>query len=133
MAGLPRERLSVATVAVGAAGRMLADTLEYAKTREAFGRPIDTFQHSRFQLGTMKAELTIAQVFHDHCVTELDAGSLSVTDAAKVKWWTTELQGGHRPPLPPDPRRFRLPQGEHDLPASGPTAGCRPSTAGRRR
>ncbi|MFC9797613.1 acyl-CoA dehydrogenase family protein [Streptomyces sp. NPDC127584] len=92
MAGLPRERLSIATVAVGAAERMLADTLEYAKTREAFGRPIGGFQHNRFQLATMETELTIAQVFLDHCVSELNAGRLSVTDAAKVKWWTTELQ-----------------------------------------
>ncbi|MFH8337778.1 acyl-CoA dehydrogenase family protein [Streptomyces sp. AM6-12] len=92
MAGLPRERLSIATVAVGAAERMLADTLEYARTREAFGQAIGTFQHNRFQLATIDTELTVAQVYLDHCIGELNAGRLSVTDAAKAKWWTTELQ-----------------------------------------
>ncbi|MFJ4870012.1 acyl-CoA dehydrogenase family protein [Streptomyces sp. NPDC088757] len=92
MAALPRERLSIATVAVAAAERMLTDTLEYAKTREAFGQAIGSFQHNRFQLATMDTELTVARVFLDHCVAELNAGRLSVTDAAKVKWWTTELQ-----------------------------------------
>ncbi|MGK4584041.1 acyl-CoA dehydrogenase family protein [Kitasatospora sp. HPMI-4] len=92
MAGLPRERLSIATVALGAVERMLTDTLEYAKTREVFGQTIGGFQHNRFQLATMDTELTIAQVFLDHCITRLNAGRLSVTDAAKAKWWTTELQ-----------------------------------------
>lgn len=92
MAGLPRERLSIAAVAVAAAERMLADTLEYARTREAFGRTIGSFQHNRFQLATMDTELSVAQVFLDHCIGQFNAGRLSVTDAAKVKWWTTELQ-----------------------------------------
>ncbi|WP_424217547.1 acyl-CoA dehydrogenase family protein (plasmid) [Streptomyces sp. BI20] len=92
MSGLPRERLSIATVAVGAAERMLADTLEYARTRRAFGQSIGSFQHTRFQLATMDTEVTVARVFLEHCVNELNAGRLSVTDAAKAKWWTTELQ-----------------------------------------
>ncbi|MCB5910449.1 acyl-CoA dehydrogenase family protein [Streptomyces pinistramenti] len=92
MAGLPRERLSIATVAVAAAQRMLTDTLDYARTRQAFGQNIGSFQHNRFQLATMDTEITIAQVYLDHCISELNAGRLSVTDAAKAKWWTTELQ-----------------------------------------
>lgn len=77
MAGLPRERLSIATVAVSAVERMLADTLEYAKSREIFGHTVGSFQHNRFQLATMETELTIAQVFLDHCVAGLNAGQLS--------------------------------------------------------
>ncbi|MBH1933517.1 acyl-CoA dehydrogenase family protein [Streptomyces sp. AV19] len=92
MAGLPRERLSIATVAVAAAEKMLADTLEYARGREAFGQSIGSFQHNRFQLATLDTEITIARVFLNHCVTELNAGRLTVADAAKAKWWTTELQ-----------------------------------------
>ncbi|WP_026116246.1 acyl-CoA dehydrogenase family protein [Nocardiopsis valliformis] len=92
MGGLPRERLSIATVAVAACERMLEDVLEYARQRHAFGQPIGSFQHNRFQLATMDTEVTIARVFLDHCVTELNARRLSAADAAKAKWWTTELQ-----------------------------------------
>ncbi|MFE5739325.1 acyl-CoA dehydrogenase family protein [Streptomyces celluloflavus] len=92
MSGMPRERLSIATVAVAAAERMLADTLEYARTRQAFGQSIGSFQHNRFQLATMDTEVTIARVFLNHCITELNARRLSLADAAKAKWWTTELQ-----------------------------------------
>ena len=92
MANLPRERLSIAVAAVAAAESILAQTLDYARTRQAFGRPIGAFQHNRFLLAELDTEVTIARTFLNHCVTEFIAGRLSVTDAAKVKWWTTELQ-----------------------------------------
>jgi alkylation response protein AidB-like acyl-CoA dehydrogenase len=92
MANLPRERLSIAVSAVAASERMLALTLVYARDRQAFGRPIGTFQHNRFVLAELDTEVTIARTFVNHCVAEFNAGRLSVADAAKAKWWTTELQ-----------------------------------------
>ncbi len=92
MGNLPRERLSIAVAAVAAAEAILERTLEYARTREAFGRPIGKFQHNRFLLAELDTEVTIARTFLNHCVAEFNAGRLSVTDAAKAKWWTTELQ-----------------------------------------
>lgn len=92
MANLPRERLSIAVGAVAAAERLLAITLDYARSREAFGRPIGSFQHNRFVLAELDTEITIARTFLNHCVSEFNAGRLSVVDAAKAKWWTTELQ-----------------------------------------
>jgi alkylation response protein AidB-like acyl-CoA dehydrogenase len=92
MANLPRERLSIAVAAVAAAEHILAFTLEYARGREAFGRPIGKFQHNRFVLAELDTEVTIARTFLNHCIAEYNAGRLSVADAAKAKWWTTELQ-----------------------------------------
>ncbi|ASW57517.1 acyl-CoA dehydrogenase family protein [Plantactinospora sp. KBS50] len=92
MGNLPRERLSIAVVAVAAAEHLLATTLEYARSRQAFGRPIGAFQHNRFLLAELDTEVTIARTFLNHCVAEFIAGRLSVADAAKAKWWTTELQ-----------------------------------------
>jgi alkylation response protein AidB-like acyl-CoA dehydrogenase len=92
MANLPRERLSIAVAAVAAAERLLAITLDHARTREAFGRPIGRFQHNRFVLAELDTEVTIARTFVNHCVAEFGAGRLTVSDAAKAKWWTTELQ-----------------------------------------
>jgi len=92
IANLPRERLSIAVAAVAAAEQILALTLTYAREREAFGRAIGRFQHNRFLLAELDTEVTIARTFVNHCVAEYNAGRLSVVDAAKAKWWTTELQ-----------------------------------------
>jgi alkylation response protein AidB-like acyl-CoA dehydrogenase len=89
---LPRERLSIAVAAVAAAEAVLAQTLDYARNRQAFGRPIGQFQHNRFLLAELDTEVTIARTFLNHCITEFNAGRLTVSDAAKAKWWTTELQ-----------------------------------------
>jgi alkylation response protein AidB-like acyl-CoA dehydrogenase len=92
MANLPRERLGIAVAAVAASERLLDITLEYARNREAFGRPIGKFQHNRFLLAELDTEVTIARTFLNHCVREFNAGRLTAVDAAKAKWWTTELQ-----------------------------------------
>ena len=57
----------------------------------AFGQEIGRFQNSRFQLAEMATEIEIAQTYVDRAVLELNAGTLSPVDAAKAKWWTTEL------------------------------------------
>jgi alkylation response protein AidB-like acyl-CoA dehydrogenase len=92
MGNLPRERLSIAVSAVAAGERMIELTLAYVRDRQAFGRPVGTFQHNRFVMAELDTEVTIARTFVNHCVAEYNAGRLDVTDAAKAKWWTTELQ-----------------------------------------
>lgn len=88
---LAQERLSIAVAAVAAAQAALNWTLEYVKERTAFGKPIGSFQNSRFELATVKTEVDIATVYIDRCVTALNERKLSVEDAAAAKWWTTEL------------------------------------------
>jgi len=92
MENLPQERLHIAVSAVASAETVLALTVEYVTTRTAFGRPVGSFQHSRFVLAELQTEVTIARTFVDECVRQLDAGDLTATDAAMAKWWTTELQ-----------------------------------------
>ncbi|MGH3362525.1 MAG: acyl-CoA dehydrogenase family protein, partial [Nocardioides sp.] len=45
MVNLPQERISIAAIAVAACEHILELCLEYARQREAFGRPIGKFQH----------------------------------------------------------------------------------------
>ncbi|WP_017933391.1 acyl-CoA dehydrogenase family protein [Nocardioides sp. Iso805N] len=92
MTELPRERVSVATIAVAAIERVLELCLDYAKTREAFGRPIGAFQNTRFVLAEMATEAHIARVFVNDCITKLNAGEVDTSLASMAKWWTTELQ-----------------------------------------
>jgi alkylation response protein AidB-like acyl-CoA dehydrogenase len=90
---LPRERLSVAIAAVASVRSVLEMTLAYVKERRAFGQPVGSFQNSRFVLAEIATELDLAQHYVDDCVRALNDGDLTAVDAAKAKWWTTELQG----------------------------------------
>jgi alkylation response protein AidB-like acyl-CoA dehydrogenase len=92
MQNLPSERLAIAIFAVANAREVFNYTLEYAKTRMAFGQPIGSFQHNRFVLAEMNTELDIAQVYVDRCLKGVVAKELTAVEAAKAKWWTTELQ-----------------------------------------
>ena len=92
MEKLPQERLSIAVVAVAAAQKVFELTLDYCKGRSAFGKPIGSFQHNRFVLAEMATEIEIARHYIDKAVLALNAGTLTVQDAAMAKWWTTELQ-----------------------------------------
>lgn len=88
---LPQERLSIAVGAVAGIEAVLDLTLAYVKERKAFGRPIGSFQNTRFWLAEMKTEADIARVFTDRLIVEHVAGRLTVEQAAEAKWWTTEL------------------------------------------
>ncbi len=92
MVNLPQERISIAAIAVAACEHILGLCLDYAKEREAFGRPIGKFQHNRFVLAEMATEVHIARVFVNDCVLKLNAGEVDTALASMAKWWTTELQ-----------------------------------------
>jgi alkylation response protein AidB-like acyl-CoA dehydrogenase len=90
---LPQERLSIAIGGVAAARTALEQTLGYVKQRMAFGRPVGSFQNSRFVLAELETEIDIAEHYTDDCARALNAGELTAADASKAKWWCTELQG----------------------------------------
>jgi long-chain-acyl-CoA dehydrogenase len=92
MERLLQERLSVAVANVAHAAAALEETLVYVRERQAFGRPIGTFQHSRFLLAEMQTQVDAARAFVDQCVMAHVAGELTAVDAAKAKWWTAEVQ-----------------------------------------
>jgi acyl-CoA dehydrogenase len=92
MRNLPQERLSMAVSAVAAAERALEITLDYARTRNAFGKPIGAFQANRFALAELATEVGIARVYVDRCIEAHSARELTDAEAASAKFWTTELQ-----------------------------------------
>jgi acyl-CoA dehydrogenase len=92
MMNLPQERLIIGAQAVAACEGILAMCLDYAKTREAFGKPIGKFQHNRFLVAEMATGARVARAFIDDCIRKHLDGNLTAVDAAMAKWWATELQ-----------------------------------------
>ncbi|MGW5106084.1 acyl-CoA dehydrogenase family protein [Nocardia sp. NPDC004123] len=89
---LPRERMATTAMAVAVARTVFEDTRRYVLERRAFGSRIADFQHSRFLLAELATEIDIAEQYFDAQVRAFRAGDLTAVDAAKGKWWSTELQ-----------------------------------------
>ena len=89
---LPRERLSSAITNVGHAAQILREAIGYAKTRQAFGQPIGSFQYNKFTLAELVTAIDVTQAYVDQCILAHTTGDLSAVDAAKLKWWTAQVQ-----------------------------------------
>ena len=68
------------------------DASHYAKERKAFGQPIGTFQHNQFLLAELVTQVEVTQAYVDQCVMKHTQGELTPIDAAKAKWWTSQVQ-----------------------------------------
>ncbi|MGE0220231.1 acyl-CoA dehydrogenase family protein [Mycolicibacterium sp.] len=92
MQNLPQERLSIAVVAAAAMAAVLSETLQYAKERKAFGRPIGSQQNSRFLLAELSTEATVVRMMVDEFAELHLQDKLTAEQAAMAKWYATEKQ-----------------------------------------
>lgn len=90
---LARERLSVAIAAIAMTRWAIAATREHVRTRQAFGGPLAVLQTVRHRLAELVTEADLGTLYVDRCIRAHNDGELTPVDAAKAKWWTTELQG----------------------------------------
>ena len=92
MQNLPQERLGCAISNLAHAKQILIETLEYSKERKAFGQGIGSFQHIKFLFAEMFTQIDVTQAYIDQCVISHSKRELTPTDAAKAKWWTSQIQ-----------------------------------------
>jgi acyl-CoA dehydrogenase len=85
------ERLTLAVTSVAGAEAAFDMTLAYVKERQAFGKPIGSFQHSRFVMAELRTEIEMARCFVDRTVERYCAGTATVEEAAMCKYVTTDL------------------------------------------
>jgi acyl-CoA dehydrogenase len=91
MTNLQQERLVVAIGAQAAAEQVLADTIEYVKQREAFGKPIGKFQNTQFKLAECATQVEVGRAFVDKLVEQHAAGKYLVKECSMAKLWQTEM------------------------------------------
>ncbi|MFB9566054.1 acyl-CoA dehydrogenase family protein [Saccharopolyspora hordei] len=91
-ANLPQERLGIAVSGQAAAEAALRTTLDYVRERTVFGKPVGSFQNSKFELAGCAVEIEAGRAVLDRALDEHEAGELTAADAAKVKVYCTELQ-----------------------------------------
>jgi acyl-CoA dehydrogenase len=105
-AGLQRERIMAAVLALSGATQALEDTLAYLRERQAFGGPLGGKQALRHRVADMATEIQAARhlLYHaaaryaagEECVTEVSMAKLFATEVAnRVAYQAVQLHGGY--------------------------------------
>lgn len=90
MEKLQQERLVVAIAAQIASEDMLEITMEYVKSRKAFGKPVSSFQNTQFKLAEMATKIELGKSFLESLIEDHLAGKDVVTKVSMAKYWLTE-------------------------------------------
>jgi long-chain-acyl-CoA dehydrogenase len=93
MQKLPQERIACAVANTAHAKQILAETIQYATDRQAFGQSIGKFQHLKFKMAEMVTEIEVLEAYMDKCVEAHDKKELTPVEAAKAKWFSSDVQG----------------------------------------
>ena len=90
---LDRGRLHISAVCVGAAERLIADSVEFARTRVQFGEPIANKQLVQAMLADSQAETFAARCMVEETARRKDRGQIVSTEAACCKMFASEMVG----------------------------------------
>jgi acyl-CoA dehydrogenase len=82
------ERLTMALGAVGGMQRVFDDTLAYAKQREAFGRPIGSFQAIRHKFAEMSVKIEAARALTYASLRKFAGGEDATREVTQAKLFT---------------------------------------------
>ncbi|WP_341926523.1 acyl-CoA dehydrogenase family protein, partial [Nocardioides psychrotolerans] len=92
MQNLPQERLGCAISNLAHVKQILGETIAYTIDRKAFGASIGSFQHNKFLIAELVTQIEVTQAYVDQCVIAHTKKELTPVDAAKAKWWTSQVQ-----------------------------------------
>jgi acyl-CoA dehydrogenase len=88
---LDRERLEVCVKCQTMAEECFKEGLNYAKTRQAFGRPVAEFQHNAFKLAEMATEVELGRTFLNTLIEEFNSGENINVKVSMAKAWLGEM------------------------------------------
>jgi alkylation response protein AidB-like acyl-CoA dehydrogenase len=84
-------RISIAALSLGIGRGALDATIEYAKAREQFGKPISSFQLTRAKLADMATELDAARLLTLRSAALKDAGKTVTRESSMAKLYASEV------------------------------------------
>ena len=84
------ERLCLSAARIGAARRAFEFALDYAKTRNQFGKPIGSFQVTQHKFADMKVMLDTSQTMIRRYAWLMENGKAERVDAAVLKYYVAE-------------------------------------------
>jgi acyl-CoA dehydrogenase len=87
---LQGERMIAAAGAIAGAQRVFEYTLEYARNRRAFGRPISDFQVIKHRLVDMGTKIAAVQAFVYQTAAQWDRGEYPVREISQAKLLATQ-------------------------------------------
>ncbi len=90
MQKLQQERLVCALASQAAMERCLEITIDYAKDRKLFGKPLSKFQNTQFVIADMAAEISVGRSFVDDLIRQHMAGKDVVKETCMAKYWVCE-------------------------------------------
>jgi len=90
-AGLQRERLMAAVLALSGAAQALEDTVAYLGERHAFGEPLARKQALRHKVVDMATEIEAARALLYHAVASYVAGEDAAVHVSMAKLFATEV------------------------------------------
>lgn len=90
MEKLQQERLVVAISAQIASEDMLEMTIDYVKSRQAFGKPVSSFQNTQFKLAEMATKVELGKTFLESLIEDHIEGKEIVKKVSMAKYWLTE-------------------------------------------
>ena len=91
MAAIDIFRLGVALTCLGAAEQSLEETIEYAKQRTAFGRPIAKFEGVSFKIAEHATMIEAARLLCYRALWIRDQGLPNTKEVAMAKWWSPQV------------------------------------------
>ncbi|SMY02589.1 acyl-CoA dehydrogenase family protein [Brevibacterium aurantiacum] len=91
VSGLEVGRAHTAARSIGLAQAALEDSIAYLKQRVQFGHPLADFQHLRFKVADMAAQIEASRALMYHVCTEIDSGRRCDKEAAMVKYLAAEM------------------------------------------
>lgn len=91
VSGLEVGRAHTAARSIGLAQAALEDSIAYLKQRVQFGHPLADFQHLRFKVADMAAQIEASRALMYHVCTQIDSGARCDKEAAMVKYLAAEM------------------------------------------
>lgn len=91
MSNFQKERLYLAVMANTTAQLALETSIEYARVREAFGKPLTGFQVTRHKLVDMATLVEVSREFTYRVAARIQAGENVVKEVSMAKIFSTEI------------------------------------------